>query len=87
MSEPRGRDELAREGGGRPRLLDVRLIGPPELVEEALAALRLVLDVSDVSKSYPTRGSGPGRVYLKALGVSPEARRFLHRRPPLADAD
>jgi hypothetical protein len=58
----------------------VRLSGPPELVDEALAALRLVLDVADESRPYPISAVGEGRrVYLKALGLSPEARRFLGR--------
>jgi hypothetical protein len=65
------------EGGGR--ILDLRLSGPPQLVDDALAALRLVLDVADASPPYPNRRGGGQRVYVRALGLSPEARRFLGR--------
>lgn len=77
--------ELARrergEGeGDSGRILDVRLSGPPELVDAAVRALRLVLDVADVSRPYTNRRGGGGqRVYVRALGLSPEARRFLAR--------
>ena len=86
MSEPRARyltraratdqgDDQAGEGA----LLDVRLSGPPELVDEALSALRLVLRLAEVSRPYANRRGAPGgeRRYLKAVGVTPEARRFL----------
>ena len=69
--------QLLDEGG---RLLDVRLSGPPELVAEALAALRLVLDVADVSRPYTNRRGGGQRVYLKATGLTREARAFLAGR-------
>lgn len=67
------------EGGGS-GILDVRLSGPPELVDAAVAALRLVLTVADVSRPYTNRRGGGGqRVYVRALGLSPEARQFLDR--------
>lgn len=63
-----------------PGILDVRLSGPPELVAEALAALRLVLAVVDESRLYPNRRDVGGRVYVKASGLTPEAREFLTGR-------
>ena len=45
----------------------------------ALTALRLVLDVADVSRPYANRHGGGQRVYVKATGLTPEARAFLRR--------
>ena len=49
--------QFLEEGGP---LLDVRLSGPPELVAEALAALRLVLEVADASRPYANRPARAG---------------------------
>lgn len=70
--------------GDRSGILDVRLSGPPELVDAAVAALTLVLEVADVSRPYPNRRGAPGGVrrYLRALGLGPEAARFLGRGAP-----
>jgi len=61
-------------------LLHVRLSGPPERIAEALAALRLVVAVVGISDPFPNRRGGGRRVYLRATGLTPEARRFLAGR-------
>ena len=93
MSERRGRylalaraapvGESAESEGGAGGILDVRLSGPPELVAAAVAALRLVLAVADVSRPYTNRRTSADvrvRRYPRATGLGPEAARFLARR-------
>jgi len=69
----------AREGEAAGHLLELRLAGPPELVDQAVEALHVVFDVVEVSGRSANRRAGGARRYVRASGLREEAQEFLRR--------
>jgi hypothetical protein len=71
-------------------MLKFRIIGRPAEIERAVALLRHVLDVDEVSDAYASRTPDKVRVYVEAALRTPvraDAERVAHDPPTDADRD